>query len=79
MGFIGVGVVLASYTWGRDASRHTGMADEDIINECLRAMAKIHNKTFEDIRNLYMKGIIKRWDLDEFALGAFTMFRPLQV
>lgn len=81
MAFIitGVGVVLASYTWGRDAQRHTGMSDNDIINECLRSLAKIHGMEFRDVQDLYMKGVVKRWDLDEFAIGAFTLFHPHQV
>ena len=72
-------MVLASYTWGRDAQRHTGMSDNDITNECLRSLAKIHGMEFKEVQNLYMKGIVKRWDLDEFALGAFTLFHPHQV
>ena len=79
MTFLGVGVVLASYTWGRDAQRHTGMSDEDIIHECLTSLAKIHSLDYKRVQALYMKGVVKRWDLDELALGAFTVFQPAQV
>ena len=77
--FQGVGVVLASYTWGRDAQRHTGMSDQDLINECVRSLAKIHSLSYQKAQNLLLKGVVKRWDLDEYALGAFTSFQPLQV
>jgi monoamine oxidase len=75
----GVGIILASYTWGRDAQRHVGMTDSDIIDECLRSLATIHHKTITEIKTLFMEGIVKKWDLDEFALGAFAMFAPYQV
>ena len=65
--------------WGRDAQRHTGMSDHDLINECVRSLAKIHNISYEKVKMLLINGVVKRWDTDEFALGAFTMFKPLQV
>ena len=34
---------------------------------------------YEQVKKLLMKGVVKRWDLDENALGAFTMFHPFQV
>ena len=76
---LGVGVVLASYTWGRDAQRHVGMTDEDLIDECIKSLAKVHNMDYEAVRSMYLKGVVKKWDLDEFTLGAFTVFEPYQV
>ena len=76
---LGVGVVLASYTWGRDAQRHVGMTDEDLIEECIKSLAKVHNMDYDTVRNMYLKGVVKKWDLDEFTLGAFTVFEPYQV
>ena len=77
--FTGVGVVLASYTWGRDAQRHNGMSDVDLIDECVKSLAKIYNYSYDKVNKLLLKGVIKRWDLDENALGAFVMFNPFQV
>jgi len=74
----GVGVVLASYTWGRDAQRHNGMSDDDLIDECVKSLAKIHNYSYDKVNKLLLKGVVKRWDMDENALGAFTMFNPFQ-
>ena len=72
-------MVLASYTWGRDAQRHVGMTDEDLIDECIKSLAKVHNMDYDAVRNMYLKGVVKKWDLDEFTLGAFTVFEPYQV
>jgi len=74
----GVGVVLASYTWGRDAQRHNGMSDADLIDECVKSLAKIYKYSYDKVNKLLLKGVVKRWDMDEYALGAFTMFYPFQ-
>ena len=31
-----VHVLVASYTWGRDAGRYDGMSEDDIVKECLK-------------------------------------------
>ena len=71
-------VLLASYTWGKDANRHSGMTDESIINECLKDIAKIHQRSFTYIKHQFHSGTIKRWAVDENTLGAFAMFDPYQ-
>ena len=43
----GLGVVLASYTWGGDSTRLLGMPDEEIFEEMMEGMAKIHGKSFK--------------------------------
>jgi len=74
----GVGVVLASYTHNRDALRFTGMSDDDVVKECIRTLATIHDMPFDKVKKLFMKGVVKRWALDEYTLGAVTMFGPHQ-
>lgn len=74
----GVGVALASYTWGRDAIRHSGMRDEDIFDECLRVLSEVHQISYDTIRKLFMEGVVKRWDMDPLTLGGFALFRPYQ-
>ncbi len=76
---LGVGVILASYTWGRDAIRHAGMTDDDIIEECLRVIAIVHDMTYDETKKLFVEGMTKKWDLDPLSLGGFTMFNPYQV
>ena len=56
-----------------------GMSDDDLIDECVKSLAKIHNYSYDKVNKLLLKGVVKRWDMDENALGAFTMFNPFQV
>ena len=55
------------------------MSDDDLIDECVRSLAKIHNYSYDKVHKLLLKGVVKRWDMDENALGAFTLFSPFQV
>ena len=71
-------VLLASYSWGRDADRHSGMSEDDVINECLKDLAKIHNRSFNFVKKQFRSGAVKRWGVDENTLGAFAMFGPYQ-
>ena len=43
----GLGIVLASYTWGGDSTRLLGIPDEEIFEEMIEGMAKIHGRSFE--------------------------------
>ena len=71
-------VLLASYTWGRYADRHSGMSDDDVIMECLRDIAKIHHRTLEYVKQQFHSGVIQRWGTDQTTLGAFGMFDVYQ-
>ena len=55
------------------------MSDDDLIDECVKSLAKIHNYSYDKVNKLLLKGVVKRWDMDENALGAFTLFSPFQV
>ena len=55
------------------------MSDDDLIDECVKSLAKIHKYSYDKVNKLLLKGVVKRWDMDENALGAFTMFNPFQV
>ncbi|MBN3326093.1 OXLA oxidase, partial [Atractosteus spatula] len=72
----GVGVVLASYTWSDEATFFLGMSDEDCQELALSDLAAIHG---EGIRDLYEGGVVKKWILDEYSLGAFVLFTPFQL
>lgn len=39
----------------------------------------IHNRDLNFVKNNLRHAVVKQWDLDEFALGAFAMFAPYQV
>ena len=75
----GIGVLLGSYTWGKDSVRQVGMKDEDLIEETLDSIARIHEIDLPTIRSYFLKGIVKHWVDDEFTLGAFQLFSPHQV
>ena len=55
------------------------MSDVDLIDECVKSLAKIYKYSYDKVNKLLLKGVVKRWDLDENALGAFVMFNPFQV
>ena len=55
------------------------MSDVDLIDECVKSLAKIYKYSYEKVNKLLLKGVVKRWDMDENALGAFTLFSPFQV
>ncbi|TRY75662.1 hypothetical protein TCAL_01274 [Tigriopus californicus] len=74
----GVGVLLASYTWGRDALRLTGMTDDEIVEECLEGLAKIHQRSLAFLKKEFTSAVVKRWSSDPLYLGAFLMFAPYQ-
>jgi monoamine oxidase len=52
-------VMLASYTWGRDADRHGGMSDDDVINECVKDIAKIHGRTVGYVNQQLHSGVVQ--------------------
>ena len=43
----GLGIILASYTWGSDSTRLLGMPEEEIYEEMMEGMAKIHGRSFK--------------------------------
>lgn len=69
------GVLLASYTCSDDSTLFQGMSEEDLMAEVLNDLVKIHG---EHIRPLWTGGLVKKWGLDPFSLGAFALFTPYQ-
>lgn len=55
------------------------MSDDDLIEECLKSLATVHNLPLDYTKKLFVHGVVKRWDLDEFTLGAFAEWMPYQV
>ena len=71
-------VLLASYSFGHAADRHSGMSDDDVIAECLRDLAKIHQRALKYVKRQFRSGVVKRWGVDENSLGAVAYFGPYQ-
>ncbi|XP_033953773.1 L-amino-acid oxidase-like [Pseudochaenichthys georgianus] len=69
------GALLASYTFSDDSTLFQGMSEEDLMAVVLEDLVKIHG---EDIRPLWTGGLVKKWGLDPYSLGAFALFRPYQ-
>jgi monoamine oxidase len=69
-------VLLASYTWGDDSLRWTGLRSEDRLRFALRDLAHVHNKPVSDLP--FVGGISHSWAEHEFTSGAFAVFEPYQ-
>lgn len=69
------GALLASYTISDDAALFQGMSDDELKLMVLNDLMKIHG---EYIQDLYTGGIVKKWGLDPYSLGAFAIFTPYQ-
>ena len=55
------------------------MEDRDIIDECIKVLAQIHDLTYDETKKLYVEGQVKKWDLDPMSLGGFAIWLPYQV
>lgn len=69
------GALLASYTFSDDSTLFQGMNDNQLMVEVLKDLVKIHG---EYIRPLWTGGLVKKWGLDPYSLGAFALFTPYQ-
>ncbi|XP_066566502.1 L-amino-acid oxidase isoform X2 [Amia ocellicauda] len=69
------GAILASYTFSDEAALFQGMSDEDLQAMALDDLVAIHG---EGIRSLWTGGLVKKWGIDPFSLGAFAIFTPYQ-
>jgi monoamine oxidase len=69
------GWILASYTWGSDASLFTGLSDDRVCDIVLRAMSVLHGL---NVSSYLEECHIKRWGIDPYSLGAFALFLPGQ-
>uniref|UniRef100_A0A8C3G616 Amine oxidase n=2 Tax=Cyclopterus lumpus TaxID=8103 RepID=A0A8C3G616_CYCLU len=69
------GALLASYTCSDDSALFQGMSEDELMAVVLEDLVKIHG---EHIRPLWTGGLVKKWGLDPYSLGAFAMFTPYQ-
>ncbi|XP_060799818.1 L-amino-acid oxidase-like [Neoarius graeffei] len=68
------GALLASYTSSDDSTLFQGISDE-LKSLVLNDLMKIHG---EQIQELCTGGVVKKWGLDPYSLGAFAVFTPYQ-
>ncbi|CAN9510987.1 unnamed protein product [Ophioblennius macclurei] len=69
------GALLASYTFSDDSTLFQGMSDDEVMAVVLEDLVKIHG---EYIRPLWTGGLVKKWGLDPYSLGAYALFTPYQ-
>uniref|UniRef100_A0A8C5EB22 Amine oxidase n=1 Tax=Gouania willdenowi TaxID=441366 RepID=A0A8C5EB22_GOUWI len=69
------GALLASYTCSDDSTLFQGMGDNELMGVVLEDLVRIHG---ESIRALWTGGLVKKWGLDPYSLGAFALFTPYQ-
>ncbi len=52
------------------------MSEDSVIDECLRSIAKIHDKSLVEIRSLFIRGKVQTWGTNPYSLGAFVGANP---
>uniref|UniRef100_A0A8C0G4W6 Amine oxidase n=1 Tax=Chelonoidis abingdonii TaxID=106734 RepID=A0A8C0G4W6_CHEAB len=74
----GLGVILASYTWGDDAEFFIPLSDEKCVDVVLEDLAKIHQLPKDYIQRVCNKYVIKKWGLDRYSMGSYVSFTQYQ-
>ncbi|KAM6932110.1 L-amino-acid oxidase [Lycodopsis pacificus] len=69
------GALLASYTCSDDSTLFQGVSEDELMAVVLEDLVKIHG---DYIRALWTGGLVKKWGLDPYSLGAFALFTPYQ-
>ncbi|XP_024133504.2 L-amino-acid oxidase [Oryzias melastigma] len=69
------GALLGSYTCSDDSTLFQGMSDEELMAVVLEDLVRIHG---QEIKPLWTGGLVKKWGLDPYSLGAFALFTPYQ-
>jgi monoamine oxidase len=70
----GRGVLIGSYTWGRDAQRWSYLDPTARIIQTFDQVAQIHPQVLDE----FEVGASHMWQNDEYAGGAFALFEPGQ-
>ncbi|CAL8344550.1 unnamed protein product [Arctogadus glacialis] len=69
------GALLASYTCSDDSTLFQGVGEAEVMALVLDDLVRIHG---EGIRPLWTGGLVKKWGLDPYSLGAFALYTPYQ-
>uniref|UniRef100_A0A8D2LBG3 Amine oxidase n=1 Tax=Varanus komodoensis TaxID=61221 RepID=A0A8D2LBG3_VARKO len=75
----GLGVIIGSQTYGEDSEFFAPLSPQRTVEVVLRDLAAIHQRPLEELRQLCSQWVVKKWNLDPHAMGAFTLFRPYQL
>ncbi|XP_029570830.1 L-amino-acid oxidase-like [Salmo trutta] len=74
-GTTGGGALLAFYTCSDESTLFQGVSEDELKVLVLDDLVKIHRKA---ISSLCTGGLVKKWGLDPFSLGAFALYTPYQ-
>ena len=72
-------VMVASYTWGKDADRFDGLSSDELIAKAVEDVAAVHGQPVDLVKKNLRDGVVKQWSNDQFTLGGFALFSPSQV
>jgi monoamine oxidase len=72
----GRGVLLISYTWGRDAQSWAHLSPEERVRQAVEGLGKIHPQVLKE--PLVEASASIMWQNEPFAGGAFALFNPTQ-
>ncbi|XP_048343229.1 L-amino-acid oxidase [Sphaerodactylus townsendi] len=74
----GFGVLLASYVTSEDSTFFLSLSHEEILNIVFDDLSVVHQLPKEKLRRICNSSVIKRWDLDQYAMGGYVRFIPYQ-
>ena len=70
----GRGVLMAAFTYGKDADRWAALLPDERISQAVKNVARIHPQIAQE----FEAGVSKVWGEDRFAGGACAFFEPGQ-
>lgn len=72
------GVLIVSYTWGRDAEALGNLDDARACSVSLSNLATLHNVKREFLEDNLQDTFVMNWQTDPFAQGPYALFGPGQ-
>ena len=69
-------VLLASYSFAQDSTLWSSSTLDQITGEALNNLEEIHSRN--DLRNFYLRTVVKHWCDDPYSHGAYALYLPDQ-
>jgi monoamine oxidase len=64
------------YTWGDASLLLTSMPDDVLVSFVLKEIATLFSNASEIVKSSFVKGVTKKWTMDEYSHGAFALLTP---
>ncbi|WP_408010318.1 flavin monoamine oxidase family protein [Pseudalkalibacillus sp. A8] len=71
----GPGVLLASYSWGDDATLWTSLSGNELVRTLLKDLAKVYGNV---VYTEFLQAVWFDWSENPYSAGCFTLFTPRQ-